>query len=228
MKSSLILILVLICHGAWAANGFQEEKESIYHSTVTNKKNSSSSLSLESVEGYKTPLYADNFSENSYINSSMINFQNTYRMGVGLDMMGKTGLAGLSLQLVLTPELSLAGGFGLAGDFSSSFVEVKQVIKQYKKILAYWGMGLTQWSSESGTVGAAFNPGFLRGKFLKPKEIQTGSFQHYVISGSLGFKYLQTSGHLAGSSFYMELSPLFDLNSQALAPSAGFGVAYYF
>lgn len=228
MKRCLCLVLVFICHRGWAVNGFQEERESIYHSAATNEKSNSSILSLEPVEGHNTPLSANVFLENNYGNLSIVDFQNTYRMGVGFDMMGKTGLAGLSLQLVLTPELSLAGGFGLAGGFSSAFVEVKKIIRQYKKVLAYWGVGLTQWASESGEVGKAFNPGFLRGKFLKPGEVKTGSFRHYLISGSLGFKYLQTSGYLEGSGFYMELSPLFDLNSQALAPSAGFGVAYYF
>ncbi|MBE8221242.1 MAG: hypothetical protein HAW60_00770 [Bdellovibrionales bacterium] len=228
MKSYLFLILVFFCNTALASNGFQEEKESIKHNQSDNKKDGSQILSLEPVEGYNTSLSPDDLQKNNYDNTSITDFQNTYRMGVGLDMMGKVGLAGVSLQLSLSPEFSFSGGFGIAGGFSSSFIEVKQVIKQYKKVLAYFGVGLTQWSSESGKIGKAFNPGFLRGKFLKPSEANTGKFQHYLISGSLGFKYLQTFGYLEGSSFYMELSPLFDLNSNSLAASAGFGVAYNF
>lgn len=226
MQRYLFLILVFVCHGAWATNGFQQDAESIYHNVTTPEKKHSPILALEPDESYHTNSFSRGNDSSS--GSSITDFQNTYRMGVGLDMMGKSGLAGVSLQLVLNPELSLSGGFGLAGDFSSAFVEVKQVIRQYKRVLAYWGVGLAQWASESGQVGKSFNPGFLRGKFLKPGEAQTGSFQHYLISSSLGFKYLQTSGDLKGSSFYMELSPLFDLSSQSLAPSAGFGVAYYF
>ncbi|MBE8162964.1 MAG: hypothetical protein HAW63_03145 [Bdellovibrionaceae bacterium] len=227
MKIFVVLALMCVCYGAWAQDGFQKERESIYHQSPANDQANPAALSLEPVEESK-PFLQKNILQNTYGHLSITDFQDTYRMGLGFDMMGKSGLAGVSLHLVLTQSLSVTGGFGVAGGFSSTFVEAKQVIRQYKKVLAYWGLGLAQWASASGAVGDAFNPGFLRGKFLKPGEAQTGKFQHYLVSSSLGFKYLQTSGYLKGSSFYMELAPLFDLNSRALAPSAGFGVAFYF
>lgn len=209
MRQYLFVVILFFVNTSWAENAFQDS-ESLQHNTITQ-----SPITTDYV------LVPDN-------NSSLTNFQTTYRMGMGLDMMGKAGLAGVSVQLILTPKFSFSGGFGVAGGFSSSFIDVKRVIRQYKKILAYWGAGLAQWTSESGKIGKALNPGFLRGKFLKPSELSTGKFHHYLVSGSLGFKYLQTSGPLKGGSFYMELSPLLDLNTQSFAPNAGFGLSFYF
>lgn len=229
MFKYFFLVSLFVFQSVWAGSAFQQE--SLQHNTPARHTASVASTGEEeAVEQNRAYGIFDNqvsFSsqEDNYF---MTSFQKTYRMGVGFDMMGKVGLAGVSLQLVLNPEVSVLGGFGLAGGFNAAFVEMRQVLRQYKRVLAYWGVGLAQWSSESGAVGKTFNPGFLRGKFLKPGEIKTGSFRHFLISGSLGFKYLQTTGDLKGSSFYMELSPLFDLSSQSVAPSAGFGVAYYF
>ncbi|MCB9025665.1 MAG: hypothetical protein H6625_05065 [Bdellovibrionaceae bacterium] len=157
-----------------------------------------------------------------------VDFKYKRKVGVGLSAAGAQGLAGVTLELNFSPEMSFSTSFGLADRFQTFGVFIKKSISA-KYFTPYISGGFTRWYTvtDEGPMTTS-NPSFLAERFLSNKEKSEGKFAETLIYPAMGIQYLQLDGDWAGSSLFVEVLMLVDIDDFKSSPTGGLGYLYYF
>lgn len=185
------------------------------------------------------PLYAQvlveedappavSYSRSNRIAASALDLRNRNKVGIGFSALGAMGIGGVLLELNFRPDTSLVGGYGGGSHFQSFLLQVKHVFGG-TWFAPYVTAGYARWftSSPSGPIGST-TPSFAGNKFLRGDAKQRGEFQENIVYPGIGMQYMQLSGDFAGTSLFVEVLGLLDINSFVFVPTASTGVLYYF
>lgn len=151
------------------------------------------------------------------------------RVGIGLSGAGPLGGAGANIELNFTPSVGILTGFGGGPGYQSFTVQIKHILGG-TSLMPYLGGGFARWYS-FGVPGRPISdttPGFLRTKFLSPRQLADGRIAENLLYPNLGLQYLTLAGPYAGSSVYAEILMLVDLDDFVAAPTGTVGYLYYF
>lgn len=150
------------------------------------------------------------------------------RIGVGILTGSVVGVAGINAELNFSADTSVGLMFGGGPHFQSFAAQIKQVFGD-GYVQPYVAGGYARWytTRPQGPLNGT-TPGFLGGKFLDPGDRNTGDFAVNLLYPSAGLQYMQLSGPYTGSSLYIEITGLLDLNHFLVVPTAGLGAIYYF
>ena len=162
------------------------------------------------------------------------NFQDAWalrserRVGVGSVVGGPTGLLGVATDLNFTPETSVGISFGGGSGFQAFSLQVKRTFDG-TYLVPYLAAGYARWysSHQSGPLRGS-TPGFLHDRFLSADERTSGDFGENIVYPTAGLQYLQLSGPYTGTSVFVEVSALLDLNRFVMEPTTSVGAMYYF
>ena len=151
--------------------------------------------------------------------------RNSKHVGAGISVVGPLGVAGLNLELLLTRDTSLIGGFGSGGGFQSYTVQLKHVLGG-RTLLPYVAGGYARWYNfgQEGKELGNVNPSYLRTKLLNESQKRSGIFTEHLLYPALGAQYVLDSG----SSIYAEALYLLDIIDIKAVPTATIGYTYYF
>lgn len=155
-------------------------------------------------------------------------FRNQRKVGIGMSAAGAQGLAGVTLELNFTPETSFLTSFGLGDRFQTFGVSIKRNISG-KYFSPYIAGGFTRWYTvtDEGPIDVS-QPSFLAERFLNSNELAEGQFAETLIYPALGIQYLQLDGAWAGSSLFIEVMMLLDIDEFKSAPAGSLGYMFYF
>ena len=151
------------------------------------------------------------------------------RAGIGVSAAGALGLAGISLELNLTPENSFKAGYGGGPGYQSYNIEMKRTMGS-GAFLPYMGGGFAHWYT-SGSKHESITtttPNFLAEKFMTEDEKRQGIINENILYPSIGLQFIQLGEPMAGSSIYMELMVLVEVGQMQAVPTGSFGYTYYF
>ncbi len=151
------------------------------------------------------------------------------RAGVGLTAYGQVGMAGAVIELNFAPADSFLGQFGGGNRYNALALEWKHVFGGIA-FAPYATVGYSRWHSSNASKGpiSSSNPSILVNKYLTDEEKSSGQFSKDFLIPSLGFQYYQLFGEYIGSSVYVEVVFLMELNNPSPVPTGATGYIYYF
>lgn len=144
------------------------------------------------------------------------------RFGLGLAAGGAYALLGIEADVNLTENLSISGGIGTGGEFSTFSVKARYFLLG-RSVSPYVGAGMARWWSD-GTRAANFGPSVLMNRFLEPGTNPENGFSVFILYPALGVQYL----HGSGFSFSAEVQYFFRVFSFANGTYAGLSAHWYF
>ncbi|MCB0415738.1 MAG: hypothetical protein KDD50_15470 [Bdellovibrionales bacterium] len=150
------------------------------------------------------------------------------RVGIGFDVAGVSGTAGLQLEFNFTPESGLLVGFGTGEGYQTFHAAYKKVIGG-SNFLPYFVMGYSRWytPAKGSRSFATTKPSVLGDKFLNDQEKQ-GSFDEHFLYPGIGIQFVQLKGDYIGSSVSLELDLLLDVDDFLIGPLGSLAMTYYF
>lgn len=149
------------------------------------------------------------------------------KIGVGGQILGASGSAGVLLEMNFHPSWGLNVGYGSAPDFQSFLVEYKQVLFG-NQVTTYGLLGFTRWFGEANGSIESTNPGFVAEDFMSAKDRREGKIDENLLYPGIGVQYVQFSGNWAGFSLFGHLIVLSDIQDFVFVPTLGIGSIYYF
>lgn len=148
------------------------------------------------------------------------------RAGLSINAAGDLGLLGAKVELNLTPQWSVSGGFGGSQDFSAFAFQITRYMNG-ANFLPYTGLGIARWYGNPGSIGSS-SPSVLEDTLLSASDKRDGKVRELLLTPKLGLQYLTSSGPYAGYGFYAEVMVLLDIQDFVMAPTGALGVSYYF
>lgn len=156
-------------------------------------------------------------------------FRSVRRVGVGLSGSGPLGVAGVNVELNFTPDVGILTGFGGGSGYQAFTVQMKRILGG-TSLLPYLAGGYARWYNfnEPGRPISDTTPGFLKSKFMSPKQIAEGRIRENLIYPAVGLQYVTLDGPYAGSTVFAEILMLIDIDDFVVAPTGTVGYLYYF
>ena len=194
-------------------------KKSFFHHDKTDSKGTSWFSSETSL--------SENFGGGTY--DSTLSMRAQRRVGAGLQIGGQAGMAGINLELNITPENSALLGFG-GGPKYNSFSLAWKYIFGGNMFAPYFSTTLSRWYN-AGKGSANFNdsnPSFLVNKFLTADERRSGVFGKDLLIPAFGLQMNLLKGKYAGFSVYTEIMMAINLDGFDQVPTGTMGTMYYF
>jgi hypothetical protein len=147
------------------------------------------------------------------------------RIGVGTQVGGGLGVAGLNIEINVDSENSAMAGAG-AGTGYGTFQLLWRHSFEGRYFTPYTTAGWSRWyNSDSATE---YKKSLILDRALSDEQKETGRFGVDFLTVSAGMQYQQLSGDLNGISFYAEFAMLSALRSPSLIPTGSLGAIYYF
>jgi hypothetical protein len=156
-------------------------------------------------------------------------FRQKRRVAIGSSLGGAGGIASINLDLNLTDHTSLSILYGAGDPFQAFGFAVKRFVSG-ESFLPYVSAGYVRWSQEKPNHKSIEHttPSTLNTKFLNSSEKDKGQFSENIIYPGLGLQYVQLSGPWAGTSVFLEIQALVDVDDFQTAATGALGVSYYF
>ena len=156
-------------------------------------------------------------------------FRQKRRVAICSSIGGAAGIAGINLDLNLTDHTSLSILYGFGDPFQALGFSIKRFVSG-ESFLPYISAGYVVWSHErpKGKYREHTTPGILGNRFLNSTEKESGQFTENIIYPGLGLQYVQLSGPWAGTTMFLELQALIDVDDFQTAATGALGVSYYF
>jgi hypothetical protein len=148
-------------------------------------------------------------------------FKNERRFGAGVGVGGPLSALGLEIEFNIKPEISIAGGLGTGGDYSSLAVKGKYFLLG-DQVSPYFLFGLSRWWSQ-GTTQSDIGPAVLKNIFLEGADPRNG-FSIWTMYPGVGVQFI----HDSGFSLYLEAHYFFKIPNFANGTYAGMGVSWFF
>lgn len=155
-------------------------------------------------------------------------FRNLRRVGIGGQVLGPLGMAGINLEMNFHPQWSILTGFGGGPGYQSFSVQYKMVLSG-NSFVPYGTFGISRWYNY-GDAGAIKDstPALLYENLMSKSDKEKGKINEVLIFPSFGLQYLNLDGDWAGFSMALEVNLLFDIMDFEIAPTIGLGSTYYF
>jgi hypothetical protein len=144
------------------------------------------------------------------------------RFGVGVSVGGPLAIMGISVDVNLTDQFSVTGGYGTGLEYSTLMLEGKYYLLG-KSVSPYFGLGLARWWT-SGTNATSVGPGLLMNNFLDAGTNLNHGFSVFSVYPAFGVQYLHPSGFALSAEFEY----LFKLIDFANGAYAGLSAHWYF
>lgn len=162
---------------------------------------------------------------------SASDYQSNYKLrqdrkvGAGLGVGGALGGLGGLFELNIEDQNSALVGFGSGPGYQTMGLAWKRSLEG-EYFTPYTTAGYAHWW-DSGSKHDANKSSLLK-NFLTAEQRAKSSFGLDLVTASLGMQYNQLSGEFAGSSFYIELGGLLNVENTKLMPTGSVGALYYF
>ena len=148
-------------------------------------------------------------------------FKNERRFGAGVSAGGPLSSLGMEIEFNLEPEISIAGGLGTGGSYSTLAVKGRYFLLG-DQVSPYFLMGIARWWSD-GTSERDIGPSVLKNIFLEGADPRSG-FSVWTLYPGIGVQFL----HDSGFSLYAEAHYLFKVPSFSNGTYAGLGMSWFF
>ncbi len=149
------------------------------------------------------------------------------KIGVGGQLLGASGNAGILLEMNFHPSWGVNLGYGAAPDFQSFLIEYKQILYG-ERLTTYGILGFTRWFGQSKSSITSTNPGFVANKLMSSEDRKSGTISENLIYPGIGIQYFKFSGEWTGLSLFGQIIVLADLEDFIFVPTVGLGSVYYF
>ncbi|MFK8136860.1 MAG: hypothetical protein AB8E15_00740 [Bdellovibrionales bacterium] len=150
------------------------------------------------------------------------------RVGIGVLAQGELGFGGLQLEINPKPEWSIQVGYGGGPEYRAFSFQYKRILSG-ESFLPYFGLGISRWFNDgSGAPISRTNPGVLVEKLMSDSDKANGTIDELLLTGKLGIQYMTLKGPWIGYAFHADVQLLFDAEDFIMAPTASFGLNYYF
>ena len=158
---------------------------------------------------------------------SALDLHRKKKVGVGLAFGGVAGTVAPNIQMNFALDVGVQLGYGLGKGYNSFFLNVKQLLGT-GSFAPYYGLGYAKWTGTGKDLTGGSSPSALSEKFLTFTEKQTGEFSENFIFPSLGVQLYKMGGSWAGSSIYLELVYMMDIEDFVSAPTGSLGYTRFF
>ncbi|NBT57618.1 hypothetical protein EBT16_02425 [bacterium] len=148
-------------------------------------------------------------------------FKNERRFGAGVSAGGPLSSLGMEIEFNLEPEISIAGGLGTGGSYSTLAVKGRYFLLG-DQVSPYFLMGIARWWSD-GTSERDIGPSVLKNIFLEGADPRSG-FSVWTLYPGIGVQFI----HDSGFSLYLEAHYFFKIPNFANGTYAGMGASWFF
>lgn len=153
--------------------------------------------------------------------SFLEDFKNERRFGAGVGAGGPLSALGLEIEFNLEPKISLVGGLGTGGSYSTLAAKGRYFLLG-DQVSPYFLVGIARWWS-AGTMEREIGPSVLKNVFLQGADPRNG-FSVWTLYPGIGVQFI----HDSGFSVYLEAHYLFKIPNFANGTYAGMGVSWFF
>ena len=158
---------------------------------------------------------------------SALDLHRQKKVGVGLAFGGVAGTVSPNIQMNFALDVGVQIGYGLGKGYRSFFANVKQLLGT-GSFAPYYGLGYAKWTGTGKDLTGGSTPSALSEKFLTYTEKKTGEFSENFLYPSLGVQLYKMGGQWAGSSIYIELVYMADMEDFVSAPTGSLGYTRFF
>jgi hypothetical protein len=157
-------------------------------------------------------------------------FWSKRKMGIGIVAAGAYGLIGSTISIHFHPQWSVDLGFGGGSHFQSFGFRIKKMLLLSSPLNPYFAFGFQRWQRGSTRPMNAedISPGYISKNFLSDEERKQGLINEKLVQGALGIQYTITQGDWIGYGFFIEGLFLVSVEDFSSAPTASFGMNYFF
>ncbi len=161
--------------------------------------------------------------QNQY--SSNLKLREDRKIGLGTQLGGGLGVAGLNLEINVDSENAMMAGVGTGTGYGTFQVLWRHSFEgQY--FAPYTTAGWSRWYNSSST--SDYKNSLILNRVLNESEKATGRFGVDFLTVSAGMQYQQLSGDLVGLSFFADFALLTAISNFTLVPTGTLGSIYYF
>lgn len=158
---------------------------------------------------------------------SALDLHRQKKVGVGLAFAGVAGTMAANIQMNFALDVGVAIGYGFGSGFTSFTANMKQLLGT-GGFAPYYGLGYAKWTGNGKDLSGGSTPSILTDKFLSTDEKRSGEFSENFIYPSIGVQLYKMSGDWAGSSVYLELVYMLDVEDFAGGATGGLGYTRFF
>lgn len=157
--------------------------------------------------------------------SSNLKLREDRKIGLGTQLGGGLGVAGLDLEINVDSENSVIAGAG-SGTGYGTFQVLWRHSFEGSYLTPYTTAGWSRWYNSSST--SEYKNSLILDRVLNDSERASGRFGVDFLTVSAGMQYHQLSGDLMGLSFFAEFALLSALSNPSIVPTGTLGSIYYF
>ena len=158
---------------------------------------------------------------------SALDLHRKKKVGIGLAFGGVAGTVSPNIQMNFALDVGVQVGYGVGKGYQTFFTNVKQLLGT-GSFAPYYGLGYAKWTGTGKDLSGGSSPTALSEKFLTTTEKRTGEFSENFIYPSLGVQLYKMGGDWAGSSIYVELIYMMDIEDFVSAPTGSLGYTRFF
>ena len=157
--------------------------------------------------------------------SSNLKLREERKLGLGTQLGGGLGMAGLDLEINIDGINSVIAGVGTGNGYGTFQVLWRRSFEgQY--LSPYVTAGWSRWYNSSNAT--EYKNSLILDRALNTTEKETGRFGVDFLTASAGVQYHQLSGDLSGLSFFAEFALLAAFSNPSIIPTGTLGSIYYF
>ncbi len=157
--------------------------------------------------------------------SSNLKLREERKIGIGTQIGGGLGLAGVDMEINVDSENSALAGVGAGVGYGTFQISWRHSFEgQY--FTPYTTAGWSRWYNSSST--SDYKGSLILDRVLGDAEKSSGRFGVDFLTVSAGMQYHQLSGELSGLSFFADFTLLSALSNPSIVPTGTLGSIYYF
>ena len=157
--------------------------------------------------------------------SSNLKLRDERKIGLGSQIGGGLGVAGLDLEINVDSENSVIAGVG-SGTGYGTFQVLWRHSFEGQYLTPYTTAGWSRWYNASST--SEYKNSLILDRVLNDSDRASGRFGVDFLTVSAGMQYHQLSGDLMGLSFFADFTLLSAISNPSIVPTGTLGSIYYF
>ncbi len=157
--------------------------------------------------------------------SSNLKLREDRKIGLGTQLGGGLGVAGLDLEINVDAENSVVAGVG-TGTGYGTFQVLWRHSFEGPYLTPYTTAGWSRWYNSSSP--SEYKNSLILDRVLNDSDRASGRFGVDFLTVSAGMQYHQLSGDLMGLSFFAEFALLSAFSNPSIIPTGTLGSIYYF
>ena len=157
--------------------------------------------------------------------SSNLKLRDERKIGLGSQIGGGLGVAGLDLEINVDSENSVIAGVG-SGTGYGTFQVLWRHSFEGQYLTPYTTAGWSRWYNSSST--SEYKNSLILDRVLNDSDRASGRFGVDFLTVSAGMQYHQLSGDLMGLSFFADFTLLSAISNPSIVPTGTLGSIYYF